>query len=219
MNTAPKQSPQAPLSRTAFVAQELRRAILAGELSAGQALVEADLASTFAMSKTPVREALKTLAGAGLVTMNEYRGASVRVVDAALARQVFDMRLLLEPAAVERAVEAGFDTAPARAALTRAQEADGAGERSLENRDFHRLLYSACGNPLLIATLDGLRDQTALITVTAWRNSISWRHEAGEHLAMLEAAERGDAEEARRLVESHVDSFATRALAQLEVRS
>jgi DNA-binding GntR family transcriptional regulator len=216
MNTSPRSVPPAPMSRTAFVAQELRRAILAGELQAGQALVETDLAATFAMSKTPVREALKSLASAGLITMNEYRGASVRVVDATMAQQVFDMRMLLEPVAVERAALAGYSTAEARLALERADAAEGPGTRSLENRDFHQLLYAACGNPLLIETLDGLRDQTALITVAAWRNSISWRHEAGEHLAILEAVERGDAAEARRLEEIHIANFAKLALTQLE---
>ena len=62
------------------------------------------------VSKTPVREALKTLAGAGLVTMNPYKGAAVRVVDGEQARHVYDVRLLLEPEALARAVDG---TAPA----------------------------------------------------------------------------------------------------------
>ncbi|HLM87553.1 MAG TPA: GntR family transcriptional regulator, partial [Streptosporangiaceae bacterium] len=57
-------------SRTVAVLEAIKHAILAGELRPGQALVEADLAEVLGVSKTPVREALKTLAGAGLVTMN-----------------------------------------------------------------------------------------------------------------------------------------------------
>src|SRR3954447_7665744 len=87
-------------SRTGLVVQALRLAILSGELAAGQPLVEADLAERFGISKTPVREALKTLSGAGLVTMSEYRGAVVRVVDPHMAYNVFDMRALLDPTAV-----------------------------------------------------------------------------------------------------------------------
>ena len=68
-------------SRTGLVVEALRRSILTGELPAGQALVETELARRFGISKTPVREALKTLVGAGLVTMSEYKGATVRVVD------------------------------------------------------------------------------------------------------------------------------------------
>ena len=65
-------------SRTVAVLEAIRHAILAGELRPGQPLVETDLAEVLGVSKTPVREALKTLAGAGLVTMNPYKGAAVR---------------------------------------------------------------------------------------------------------------------------------------------
>ena len=68
-------------SRTVAVLEAIKHAILTGELRPGQALVETDLAEVLGVSKTPVREALKTLAGAGLVTMNPYKGAAVRVVD------------------------------------------------------------------------------------------------------------------------------------------
>src|SRR6266498_508820 len=86
-------------SRTVAVLEAIKHAILAGELRPGQALVETDLAEVLGVSKTPVREALKTLAGAGLVIMNPYKGAAVRVVDDELARHVYDARLLLEPEA------------------------------------------------------------------------------------------------------------------------
>jgi DNA-binding GntR family transcriptional regulator len=91
-------------SRTLAVLGAIKHAILAGELRPGQSLVETDLAQVLGVSKTPVREALKTLAGAGLVTMSPYRGAAVRTVDDDLARSVYDMRLLLEPEAVRRSV-------------------------------------------------------------------------------------------------------------------
>src|SRR6266516_408875 len=72
-------------SRTVAVLEAIKHAILVGELRPGQALVETDLAEVLGVSKTPVREALKTLAGAGLVIMNPYKGAAVRVVDDELA--------------------------------------------------------------------------------------------------------------------------------------
>src|SRR5579859_4582023 len=94
-------------SRTEAVLDALKHAILTGRLPPGQALVENELAAQLGVSKTPVREALKTLAGAGLVTMSPYKGATVRTVDDALARSVYDIRLLLEPEAVRRAVAYG----------------------------------------------------------------------------------------------------------------
>ena len=84
-------------SRTVVVLDAIKHAILTGELQPGQGLVETDLAGVLGVSKTPVREALKTLAGAGLVTMSPYKGAAVRAVDDDLVRSVYDLRLLLEP--------------------------------------------------------------------------------------------------------------------------
>src|ERR1700728_4415119 len=109
--------------RTAAVLEAIKHAILAGELRPGQSLVEAELAQQLGVSKTPVREALKTLAGAGLVTMNPYRGAAVRTVDDALACSIYDIRLLLEPEALRRAVELdASDDSPHWAAARRALE-------------------------------------------------------------------------------------------------
>src|SRR5882672_10991070 len=83
--------PGALLSRTEAVLESIKHDILTGELKPGQALVEADLAEQFGVSKTPVREALKTLAGSGLVAMSRYRGASVQEVDRGHARCVYDL--------------------------------------------------------------------------------------------------------------------------------
>lgn len=203
-------------SRTVAVLEAIKHAILTGELKPGHALVETDLAEILGVSKTPVREALKTLAGAGLVTMNPYKGAVVRVVDDEQARHVYDARLLLEPEALARATAAGHDWRAAHAALARAKSAPDQAERSLANRDFHRELYAGCGNPLLVSMLDDLRDQTALVSAAAWRHdpdwlpTPSWEHEADEHLAVLRAAEDGDAERAAGLLRAHITSFVQR---------
>jgi DNA-binding GntR family transcriptional regulator len=203
-------------SRTVAVLEAIKYAILTGELKAGQSLVETDLAEVLGVSKTPVREALKTLAGVGLVTMNPYKGAAVRLVDGEQARHVYDARLLLEPEALARAVAGGHDWQPAHIALARAQSARDKAGRSLANRDFHRELYRGCGNPLLVRMLDDLRDQTALVSAAAWRqepdwlDSPSWEHEAAEHRAILQAAEDGDPARAAGLLCGHITSFVER---------
>jgi DNA-binding GntR family transcriptional regulator len=196
------------------VLEAIKHAILAGELRPGQALVETDLAERLGVSKTPVREALKTLAGAGLVTMSPYKGATVRVVSHDEARHLYDVRLLLEPAALSRSVAAGHDFAAARQALARAAGAADLAERSLANRAFHASLYAGCGNPLLISMLADLRDQTALVSAASWRHSTnqepSWEYEAGEHLAIVQAAGDGDPERAAGLLRAHIASFVQR---------
>jgi DNA-binding GntR family transcriptional regulator len=202
-------------SRTEAVLDAIKRAILAGELRPGQSLVETELAQLLGVSKTPVREALKTLAGAGLVTMSAYRGATVRAIDPASAAAIYDLRLLLEPEAVRRAVgrgatEAGPSWASAHAALQASDAATDQAQRSLANREFHRALYLGCGNSLLVKTLDDLRDQTALVSALSWEQAPSWQQEAAEHQAILAAARRGAATEAAALLRAHIAGFADR---------
>jgi DNA-binding GntR family transcriptional regulator len=204
-----------PASRTEFVLAQIRQLILTGELAPGQQLVETELADTFGVSKTPVREALKTLAGTGLVTMSQFKGAFVRIVDADMAFAVYDLRMALEPAAVHRAVRAGADLAPARVALRKAKKTRSKADLSLANRDFHRALYAGCGNPLMIQTLDGLRDQAALISVAGWGLAASWEKEATEHAAILAAAEKPDATQAAFLLQQHIQTFVDRIVNDL----
>jgi DNA-binding GntR family transcriptional regulator len=192
------------------VLESIKHAILSGQLKPGQALIEAELAERLGVSKTPVREALKTLVGSGLVILSRYKGAAVREVDQAHARCVYDMRLLLEPAAAARATAAGRIRQDAHDALDRADQAADAAERSLANRAFHRALYAGCGNPLLVQSLDDLRDQTALMSTAAWSTRPSWELEAAEHRAILQAAEAGDAELVSDLMHSHIGSFVAR---------
>src|SRR5438034_9889160 len=87
------------LSRADVIADRIRTAILRGDFQPGQALVERDLAAMLGVSKTPIREALRTLASSGLVTVVPFRGVTVRETDSDLARAIYEVRLLLEPVA------------------------------------------------------------------------------------------------------------------------
>ncbi|MFD7336010.1 GntR family transcriptional regulator [Streptomyces violascens] len=198
-------------SRTQFVLDAIRHAILTGALSPGQALVEAELAAQFGVSKTPVREALKTLAGTGLVVMSQYKGVAVRRVDAGMAREVYDVRLLLEPEAVRRTVAREVPPQAAEEALDRADRAEDGAERALANREFHRALYLPCGNPLLTRVLDEVRDQAALVSAAAWSAQPSWEREAAEHREILRLALDGNADGAARALHDHIGSFIRRA--------
>jgi DNA-binding GntR family transcriptional regulator len=208
-----------PASRTDFVLESIKAGILSGKLRPGQALVEAELAASLVVSKTPVREALKTLAGSGLVVMSPYKGASVRVVDAELVRAVYEVRTVVEPEAVRYAVRKGAPFAEAAEALAEAtkaaEEGQDAARLSLINRRFHRAMCGGCGNPLMIRIVDDLRDQTALITVAGWGIQPTWEAEIGEHGAVLAAARAGDANRAAELMRRHIQAFADRVVEEL----
>jgi len=206
-----------PASRTEVVLEEIRRGILTRELEPGQPLVEAELAARLGVSKTPVREALKVLSNSGLVTFSPYKGASVCVVDAELAKSVYDVRMVLEPEAVRRSVERRSpdlleDAAEALKEASAAISDKDQASLSLLNRRFHRALYSGCGNPLMVSMLDDLKDRAALISVVGWEANPSWRKEWNEHKAVLAAAKKGDADGAAGLLRAHIGDFLDRIL-------
>ncbi|MFI9486117.1 GntR family transcriptional regulator [Promicromonospora sp. NPDC052451] len=202
--------PAALPSRTEHALATIKEGILSGRLAAGQPLVEAEIATELAMSKTPVREALKTLEMSGLVVVRPYVGVRVRELTQEDAVAIYETRLLLEPEATRRSVLRGMDTAAARAALERAARATEPAQRSLANRAFHAALWGASGNTILIGMLEGLRDQTALAAVTTWARQPSWRDEAQEHERILDAAEAGDADLAADLTRRHIAGFLDR---------
>ena len=206
-----------PASRTELVAAAIKQAILEGDLLPGQQIVERELAAALGVSKTPVREALKTLVGTGLVSVHPYHGVTVRRVDRGMVQSLYQVRSLLEPAAIALAVpyqdeetltaaRTSFETAAAAAA------AEEWPRLSLLNRDFHALLYARCPNPLLISILEGLRDQVALAAVTAWARQPTWDTEASEHEAILQAVTHGQAERAEVLARRHLVASVDRLL-------
>jgi DNA-binding GntR family transcriptional regulator len=203
-------------TRAEFVADRIERAILRGELAAGERIVEATLAEQLHVSKTPIREALRVLARKGVVTSHAYKGTVVRDIDPSAARYLFEVRLLNEPEAVARAVpfhdEASLATC--EEALLAARNA-GAGDealadRSIANRRFHRGLYEPCGNDHLRRILDEIQDQVAMISVSTWRRHATWVEEESEHAAILDAVKRKDPETARDLMAKHIGGFFSR---------
>ncbi len=190
----------------------VKEAILRGDLPQGSQLVERELADRLGVSKTPIREALKLLSAGGLVVTHPYRGTTVRTVDRGWARSVMEVRLLLEPAAVARAVPAHDDASVAAARKELGEAARAIADTdtpalSLANRRFHRRLYAPGDNPLLRSLLDDLQDQAALVSVQGWRVRPTWTTEAAEHEAILAAVEAGDAVAAEDRLHRHIAGF------------
>lgn len=198
-----------PISRTGHVASWIKKAILDGEFSPGQALVEREIAAMLGVSKTPVREALKTLLASGLVVKNDYLGVAVRSVDASTVRDLYQTRRLLEPEAVGLAsgLRGRGPHAGARSALIEADSGRAAGATAavgLANRVFHRHLYVGCGNVVLRELLDQMQDLTALVATAGWRRCPTWEQEAQEHASILDAFEQSDPVAVKALSDRHI---------------
>ena len=97
---------EAPPTRAEWVDSLLRRAIVNGELAPGQKLYAERLAEQWGVSPTPLRETFQRLAGEGLVVIEPQRGARVAPVDVRQAAEIYEIRLLLDPVAIEHSVRA-----------------------------------------------------------------------------------------------------------------
>src|ERR671924_949328 len=84
---------------------ELREAIVLGELVPGTPLRLEDLAASLGMSISPIREAVRQLEALGLAEHVPHHGAKVVALDVEELRELFSIRLALETMAVRRAAE------------------------------------------------------------------------------------------------------------------
>ncbi|MEV6300266.1 GntR family transcriptional regulator [Actinoplanes sp. NPDC051861] len=185
--------------------EQLRDAILDGDIAPNRRLVEEELAARLEVSRTPVREALLRLAQEGLVT--RVRGWVVRDHTPEEALRIVEARAAVESAAArlaaEHITEADLDQL---ATIADAIDRQGATVKELNrlNRQFHGLITAACGNPLLV--------QFAQRTnISHWSLSATWlmspRDAAeanAEHRQMIEALARRDGAAVEALVRTHI---------------
>ncbi|WP_321948664.1 GntR family transcriptional regulator [Paraburkholderia sp. J10-1] len=200
------------------VASGLRDLIVSGELGGGERLVERDLAERFEVSRIPLREAIQRLAREGLVEIFRNRGAVVRMLTAHDVEEIYGLRVLLEGDAIFHSVKRIDDETLARAELVHRLlgEAAATQKQGDLNREFHELLYGACGNARQLAAIRELRAQVERyerLQNTLLADTPSFQH---EHEAILEACLARNARSARALTVAHIDSAKRVVLAVVE---
>ena len=182
-----------PLTRSEWADQQLRSAILRGELRPGDQVVISTLAEQLGVSATPLREALRNLAAEGLIELQAHGSARVATVDINEAVDLYEMRLALEPMALERSVAKADDAYRSRlqAAWIAMTESE---EPTMElHVVFHRVLLSACDSAWLLRVTNMLSDRTTLMMVIGLQTPPPNYDIANSHRAMFEKAMAGDA--------------------------
>jgi DNA-binding GntR family transcriptional regulator len=142
----------------------LRDAIVTGVYPPGSRVIESEVAARLRMSRTPVREAIRRLAGEGIIEHHPNRGAVVPAWDLAAIREVFDLRELLEVHAMRLAARRARaeDLIVVREATAemRSLESEEGEARwdayALLNHRFHRHLFLMADSERLEAILVGL---------------------------------------------------------------
>lgn len=197
-----------PPTAQQFVLAELRRAITAGRLRPGTAIRQEALAEEFGVSRVPLREALKTLQGEGLVSYQAHRGYFVEMLSLDDLREAYRIREILEEEAVRRAqarlTDADLDQLDAaQREVERAAAAGDVLEMTAANRRFHMALFELAGMPRLVRLIKSLWDATDAYRSMYYGEGDNRSLVVDEHNAMLAALRERDPDRAVRILDAH----------------
>jgi GntR family transcriptional regulator, rspAB operon transcriptional repressor len=209
---------------TDWVWEELREAIIELRLRPGEPLREVTLAEQLGVSKTPLREAFARLEQEGLVETTSFKGAVVTGYSERDLREIYELRALLEGAAVREAAE--------HASGATLEELDDVVRRSRDLRDegdlaalaallgqFDAIIYAQVTNRRIGALIETLRAH--LTRIGNLTEGIPGRVEASveEHAAIVDAIKARNPDEAERLMRVHISSVLTDQLKEKEAPS
>jgi DNA-binding GntR family transcriptional regulator len=189
------------------VLENLRQAILDRRLAPGQRLIERELVELTGVSRTSVREALRELAAEGLVTAIPNKGTVVTSVSAEEARQLYQVRSVLEGLAGRLFVENA--SAAQRKALVRAlerverQAAKGAPVLAAKDA-FYNVLFEGGGNDALRSVVGTLHARVSVLRSLSLSVPGRLEHSRAELRAIVDAVLANDGDAAAAACALHV---------------
>jgi DNA-binding GntR family transcriptional regulator len=207
-------------TRVDLACQVLRQAIIEQALPPGTKLPEDDLSAQFGMSRTLVREALAQLQSEGLVDAPPRRTATTAKPTLDEAREIFEIRRILEREVV-RFVVARWRSefgAELDGHVHAEEAARAAGESRVSIRlagEFHTKLGEMAGNALLCRYLSEVVSRSSLI-IAMYGRPHSADCAVNEHREIVAAMRNGDASAATKIMEAHLGSVENRALSDGE---
>jgi DNA-binding GntR family transcriptional regulator len=202
------------------VFKEMEAQILSGHFKPRERLVEMDLLSTFGVSRTVIREAIKKLEAKGLVRTIPYRGAVVSDLTVEEIEEIYFVRAHLEKIAARLVLDhvTGKEIEHLKK-LSRQVERH---LREKTNRmiemdsEFHQVLFKICRNRYLYEMIDFLRTQAYVVRFNAW--SLPHRIEQSilEHREIIKAIEERNLSRLQKLIVKHLTISKNSYLSQLK---
>ena len=198
------------------VYQRILSDIRCGARVPGDRLTEVDLAQTYNISRTPVREAMRRLEADGLVEHSPRRGASIRRLDHAEISELYDMRRVLEGAAAEFAARAASEVELSELAAIHRAMTEAVGTAALYdlNQQFHAALLDAARNRFLVRSVAAIHKTLLILGRSTMADGTRAVEAIREHAAILEALEARDPLAAGEAMRAHI-AAAHRARLQL----
>ena len=195
--------------RADIIAHELEELIFSGEFRDGDRLDEITLAGRFAVSRTPIREALQRLVNSGLAEQRPRRGVFVRQPGPVELMEMFETMAEVEAVCGRLAALRISDEALAdlEAANRLCQQAIDRGDTEgyyRENERFHHIIYHQAGNAHLEAEVLRLHRRLKPYRRIQLRLRGRMGQSMAEHVAVVEALKAGDGARAADRLRDHV---------------
>ncbi|MDD3925657.1 MAG: GntR family transcriptional regulator [bacterium] len=184
--------------------------ILTGKLAPGTRLTEEDVARQLGVSRTPVREAMKSLAKDELVELLPRKGMYVKKLELHDVAEIYDIRAVLEELAVTLATpripEAVIDALKAGAETSREKMTSECKEESHAfDRELHRCIAEHSGNRRLAATIESLGNMVNFFRTTVIARADEQIMQAlEEHMVIIEAMAVRDTAAAAKAMKEHI---------------
>lgn len=189
----------------------LRQAILTGELSPGERLMEIHLANKLGVSRTPIREAMRMLELEGLVTMIPRRGAEVAQITEKSMNDVLEVRratdALCAELACDRITEQGLVDLEAACAQFEAAVKTGDNKKIAQaDVALHDIILQSTGNQRLIQLVNNLSEQMYRYRFEYIKDISQHDNLAREHRIIFESIRKKDKETAAQSARTHIDN-------------
>lgn len=207
-----------PLYEQTYLA--LRSAILSGEISVDERLIESQLAQRFQVSRTPVREAIRRLQQENLLACATDGALYITKLSLHDAIRLYDCRIALEQLSVVGACEnaTAGQLKSIEQTVIQAENLAQRGHHQLQNRlldlnfDFHRLIAQSSDNPWLVPLLEHLSSHTKLLRTQTLQTEPDITNIYKEHRQVYEAIARRDAPAAVKYIVEHLTASQQRII-------
>jgi len=200
--------------------KEIESDILSGRFKPRERLIEMDLISRFGVSRTVVREVLKSLEARGLVRATPYRGVVVADLTVEEIEEIYFLRIELEKIAARLVLKHITEKE-----INHLKKFSREVEKYLREKtpqmietdsEFHRMITRACGNRYLSEMIDFLRTKAHIVRFNAW--SLPHRIEQSiiEHRELIKAIENRNLSQFEKLIVKHLTISKESYMSQLK---
>lgn len=220
MNDVNLRIPRQAATLRLLVEDRIREAISSGHFKPGQRLVERELCEQIGVGRTSVREALRQLEAEGLVVTVPHRGPEVSSISYEEARQLYEVRALLEGFAARSFAQRGDMAAleELRAAVAGFRQAAESADRAqlvAAKTRFYSVLMNGAHNVFVKQSLTTLHNRITLLRVTSMTQQGRLADSVSEIEAIFEAIAARDGDRAEQRAKHHIQMAAKIALAVL----